>query len=222
MKKVVLFDLDDTLVSEDSYIRSGYRAVCDYLNHTFEEYEFNESHLYELYAADAKNVFNRLLEEYGIAYKKEDILKLVQIYRTHMPVISFYDDVLPTIFAMKKKGVRCGIISDGYLETQSAKVEALCAEQFFEKIILTESLGREYWKPHPKAFELMQEFFAVPFEEMMYVGDNPRKDFLIQKTYPIYTVRIIREKSVYLNEAYEEGLKEQKRVTSLTEIINLL
>ena len=56
----------------------------------------------------------------------------------------------------------------------------------------------------------------------MYVGDNPRKDFLIQKTYPIYTVRIIREKSVYLNEAYEEGMKEQKRVTSLTEIINLL
>ena len=32
MKKAVIFDLDDTLISEDEYIRSGYRAVASHIS----------------------------------------------------------------------------------------------------------------------------------------------------------------------------------------------
>ena len=31
MKKAVIFDLDDTLISEDEYIRSGFAAVSRFL-----------------------------------------------------------------------------------------------------------------------------------------------------------------------------------------------
>ena len=60
------------------------------------------------------------------------------------------------------------------------------------RVILTEELGRKYWKPHPKAFKIMREKLDVEFHEMVYVGDNPEKISILLK-YPITTVRVLRE-----------------------------
>lgn len=37
-------------------------------------------------------VFNRLLGKYNIEYSKDDVIDLVNIYRSHKPNISLYDD----------------------------------------------------------------------------------------------------------------------------------
>ncbi|WP_318753436.1 HAD-IA family hydrolase [Globicatella sp. PHS-GS-PNBC-21-1553] len=58
-------------------------------------------------------------------------------------------------------------------------------EKYFDKIIVTDELGRAYWKPHPKSFEIMKAHFGVNYNEMVYVGDNPQKDFFIKKSIPL-------------------------------------
>lgn len=221
MIKAVLFDLDDTLISENEYIISGYRYISELIEpyiKTSKEEIFNE--LYNLYKANSKNVFNRLLDLHDINFSKKDVLKLVEKYRNHVPNINFYDDVLNCIKYLKNNNIKIGIISDGYLSTQQNKAKVLKLYDLFDKVIFTEELGREYWKPNPKSFEIMKDYFNVSYDEMIYVGDNPNKDFFISSIYPIKTIRIIRENNVYSNSNYLEGIRENNRINSLNELIN--
>lgn len=216
MIKAVLFDLDDTLISELDYVKSGYKAVAVYLEpivHLSVDTIFTL--LWELFQVDSKMVFNRFFDSLNIKYRKEQILELISIYRNHEPNIQFYDDVLPFLKYLKESNIKTGIISDGFLETQKAKLEAIEANKYFDKIILTEELGREYWKPHPKAFEMMKEAFACEWEEMIFIGDNPEKDFYIKQIFPIKTIRIDREKQVYRLAVYLKDIKEDVRINDL-------
>lgn len=223
MVKVVLFDLDDTLISEDQYIRSGYGYISKVFAKRYDiDREQTEQELYYLYLKDAKNVFNRFLEGKGIPYTPLDIKEFVEEYRNHIPKITYYEDVLPTVSKLKQKAIRIGVISDGYLSTQKKKADVLQLYDIFEKVIFTDELGKEYWKPSPKAFEIMKEFFDVGYEEMMYVGDNPAKDFYVKELLSINTVRIYRDNSVYKNTAYFHKVEENIKIKSLTELLDLV
>ena len=223
MKKAVLFDLDDTLIEEDNFIQSGYRKIAEYL---VQQYGFQPQGLYEelyaLYLDDAKNVFNRIMEVHGVTYTNENIMELVQLYRTHLPEITFYEDVIPVLSALRQKNIKLGIISDGYYETQKNKLSVLGANTFFDKIIITDELGRDYWKPDPRSFLMMRDCFGLDFSEMIYVGDNPEKDFYIGLKYPILTVRINRETSIYRNRTYKDGVKEKIEISTLEELLQLI
>ncbi len=223
MKKAVIFDLDDTLTAEDEYIQSGYRAVAEYLAAQYllpKEELYTQ--MYTLYHHKAANVFNQLLDAKGISYTVEDIKKLVQIYRNHIPSISCYDDVLPVLNSLRDKGIKIGMISDGYSDAQRNKIAELGLKSLFDKIILTDELGRDYWKPDSRSFLMMREAFGVSFQEMIYVGDNPEKDFYIGMEYPILTVRIKREKGVYLERRYLDDVKEKAEISSLFELLSLV
>ena len=222
MVKVVVFDLDDTLISEKEYIKSGYLHIAGIIEDRFamdKKQVFDE--LMSLFKVSPLNVFNRFCDMYQIEYSKEMILDLVKEYRGHFPDIQFYDDVLPCLSELKRAGIKVGIITDGYAIAQRKKLKAIQANEYFDEIIVTDELGRDYWKPHPKAFELMKEKFRVNFDEMIYVGDNPEKDFYISKTYPIKTVRIIRD-GVHSDKNYFRDIKEDIKIISLKDIKNLL
>ena len=218
MIKVVIFDLDDTLISEYEYIKSGYRFVSQILNERYRITGNINEELNQLFIESPKNVFNRLLDNHHISYDKEDILCLVNEYRNHVPDIYLYDDVIPLLEKLSQKNIRFGIITDGYLSTQKNKVEVLKLNEYFEKIIYTESLGRKYWKPNPKSFELMKEYFNVEYDEIMYIGDNPQKDFYINHYYPIYTVQINRNQKIYKNNNYFQEVYPKLIINNLLEL----
>jgi putative hydrolase of the HAD superfamily len=222
MVKAVVFDLDDTLISEKEYIRSGYRHIAGIIEDRF-AIDRNEvfDDLMNLFKVSPLNVFNRLYDKYQIEYSKEIILGLVNEYRGHFPDIQFYDDVLPCLSELKRSGIKIGIITDGYAIAQRQKLKAIQADEYFDEVIVTDELGREYWKPHPKAFELMKEKFRVNFDEMIYVGDNPEKDFYISRTYPIKTVRILRD-GVHKDKRYMEEIEADIIINDLKEIDSLL
>jgi len=219
MVKVILFDLDDTLISEDQYVRSGYRYVARVLAEKYGiEANQAEKELYKEYLENKKNVFNRYLDKCGILYSDMEIKELVMKYRNHFPDIEYFQDVKPLLTKLKSKGIRLGIISDGYLYAQKKKAEAISLDEDFEKIIFTDELGMEYWKPSVKAFELMKDYFEVEYCEMIYVGDNPQKDFYVKKSIPIITVRICREKAIYEKAEYLENIREDLSIRNLEEL----
>jgi putative hydrolase of the HAD superfamily len=222
MVKAIIFDLDDTLISEKQYIESGFRHIAKLLS---DRYDKKEIELYKvlnkLFINSPKNVFNRLFETFEIPYTKKQIIELVEEYRNHVPNIDFYNDVLPCLDVLKNKKIKMGVITDGYTNAQRNKLMTVNANNHFDEIVVTDELGREFWKPHPKAFEIMKEKLNVEFHEMIYVGDNPEKDFYISSVYPIRTVRVYRE-GVYTEKSYLKGIKEKHSIQSLSELIKLI
>ena len=91
----VIFDLDDTLYSEKQYVRSGFKAVADYLND-----DDAEQKLWDYFIA-GQSAIDALMNEMNIPEKKESCLT---IYREHYPTISLYDGVKEMIISLKKQG----------------------------------------------------------------------------------------------------------------------
>jgi putative hydrolase of the HAD superfamily len=218
MVKAVIFDLDDTLISETEYIKSGYEYIAKLLGAKYEKngVEIFEL-LMELYSKSPKNVFNRLLDTLGIYCTNKNIIELVEEYRNHLPEIEFYNDVLPCLEFLLKKKIKIGVITDGYAKAQRQKLIAVKANNYFDEVIVTDELGREFWKPHPRPFEAMKDKLNVNFEEMVYVGDNPEKDFFISTVYPIKTIRINRN-GVHSQKNYLNGIQENYLIHKLSEL----
>ena len=165
----VILDLDDTLYSEKDYVRSGYAQIAKFLNQP--EAAEKLWHYFE----QKQPAIDMYLAEIGRTDLKDECLK---IYRNQMPEIRLYDGVAQMLVRLKAPGKRLGIITDGRVEGQENKITALCLEKLVDDIIITDALGGvEFRKPNEAAFRLMQEKWQLPFEKMIYIGDNPKKDF---------------------------------------------
>ena len=223
MIKAVVFDLDDTLISEKDYIRSGFKVVSRDVSN---RYSLNEDEVFnrmiKLFEESSKEVFNRLLNSFSIQYSKEEILRLIRVYREHTPDIKFFDDVIPTISELKSKGYKLGLITDGYKESQNKKIEVLKCKEIFDEIIVTDEIGREFWKPHEKSYRLMAERLDIKFSEMIYIGDNVTKDFVTANKLGIKTIYIDRENAIYNDLDVPEDFLAKFRIKEMQYIsINL-
>lgn len=170
--EAVVFDLDDTLYREKDYVRSGYRAVAA----GFPQVENMAQKLWIAFEQRMPAI-DVVLEAEGLA-TPENKEKALQLYRSHLPQLVLHPGVEQLLrrLAQQKK---LGLITDGRPEGQRAKIQALDIAGFFEKIIITDELGGpEYRKPNERAFRLMQQMLDVPFEKMVYIGDNQKKDFI--------------------------------------------
>lgn len=222
-KKVIVFDLDDTLILEKDYIKSGFKVIANVLENKLEKKsEEIFKNMMELFKIESDMLFNRLLDSYNVQYSKEEVLELVDIYRNHKPEIELLPDAREILEYLHSSGYRMGIITDGYAITQRRKLEALGIEKYFEHIIVTDELGREYWKPSEVPYKLIKEKMKVEYSEMVYIGDNPNKDFYISKILPIKTIRIIRERGIYHSQTYLENCKENIKIDDLRELKLLL
>lgn len=190
--KAVIFDLDDTLYGEKEYVRSGYKEVSKQLP----QVENAEQKLWNAFVSRKSAIDTVLLAEgiYTEALKQH----CLETYRSHQPDIHFYDGVLPMLIELREQGHFLGIITDGRPEGQRAKISALGLEGLMDKIIITDELGGiQFRKPCTQSYILMKEFFNVNYTEMLYVGDNPQKDFIACETLGIKAVYFVNQDGLY-------------------------
>lgn len=170
---LVIFDLDDTLYGEKEYVKSGYKKVASILPQVDNAYE----KLHAAFEAN-KSAFDDVLISEGI-YSEELKDRCLMTYRQQEPDICLYIGVKEMLGKIRILGKKIGIITDGRPEGQWAKIKALKLENMVDHIIVTDELGGvEYRKPCEKAFILMSEKFAMPYEKVCYIGDNINKDFI--------------------------------------------
>lgn len=214
--KAVVFDLDDTLFPELDYVRSGFKAAAAVAKNVYgvtdAENEFDE-----LFAVSRERVFDRFAEKHGLG---ETAAKaLTDAYREHEPDISLTEETRKTLVALREKGYKLGVITDGRPSGQRKKIDALGLNGLVDEIIITDELGgKEYRKPDPRAFTTMAERLGVALNEMVYVGDNPQKDFAIGK-HGVTTVRIVNN-GLYGDDVYLDGIKEDHRISTMAELID--
>jgi putative hydrolase of the HAD superfamily len=166
-RKVVVFDLDDTLYKEADYRRSGLNFVCRMLASLYglsltlqvRELERQPDPLADLCA---------LL---GLpAQVKESLL---WSYRLHLPEIVLSQGMAHVLGVLSARQHAIAVLTDGRSVTQRLKLQALGLQAL--PVYISEEHGGE--KPHPARFEkIMRELPSRAGH--VYIGDNPRKDFV--------------------------------------------
>ena len=171
--KAIIFDLDDTLYGEKEYVRSGYQKIAEILPNV----ENAAEKLWKLFE-ERKPAIDELLKLENIV-SEEVKQECLHVYRNQIPNIHLYPGVKDMITEFRKSGIKLGIITDGRPEGQRAKVEVLGLDAMVDHIIVTDEFGGpEFRKPNPLAFEIMKKVLDVEYNEMCYIGDNIKKDFI--------------------------------------------
>lgn len=210
--KGIIFDLDDTLYSEKEYVRSGYRKISEFLN---------ESNIFDMLwkcFEKGQPAIDCVLEDIGQLELKEECLS---IYREHDPDITLYDGVKDMIINLKNNGIKVGIITDGRISGQTKKINALGLDKIIEDIIITDKLGGiQFRKPNDISFRIMQNRWKLPFEQIMYVGDNLAKDFIAPIQLGMLSVLFENPESLY--SCNDKNLEDNCRLYRIKEICEVL
>ncbi len=186
---ILIFDLDDTLYEEITYVKSGFLEVSKYAN---KKYGFNiDSSLNymnnTLEMLGRGKVFDEFLKSKNLFTQKR-LKKFISTYRNHKPKISIFEESKKIL---KKRSKQIYLVTDGNKIVQANKIKALCIEQFFKKIFITHRYGIHHSKPSLYCFELIKKKEKCDWKDLIYIGDNPEKDFINLNIKGATTIRVL-------------------------------
>lgn len=209
----VIFDLDDTLYPERDYVRSGFRAVAEYLKEPAAVDEFWE------YFLAGKPAIDEYVSSHDCYELKDEMLAA---YRSHKPRIGLANEVLDTLRELRSKGLKLGIITDGRSEGQRAKLDALSLWDLVDDVIITDELGGvQFRKPCDIAYRIIQRRWEIPFENLVYVGDNTAKDFAAPRQLGMLAIHYIGN-GLYSKSVNRDGVTGVLRIGSQNELRDVL
>lgn len=217
---VLVFDLDDTLYPERQFALSGFKAA--------ERWAAAELGIDGL-AAD----MTRLLDDGHLGqlfrmalaaklpeHQPEHLAGLLEAYRDHEPELALFDDAGWALahFAGQAK---LGLITDGTHRVQAKKVAALGIAQRFQEIVYTHALGgREFSKPHPQSYHVIEQALGADADRLVYIGDNPAKDFVVPNARGWTSIMVDRPEHRRIHHAAQvaAGGAPQHTIASLAEL----
>ncbi|MBM7829973.1 putative hydrolase of the HAD superfamily [Agromyces cerinus] len=189
---VVLFDLDDTLMAHRAAVRAGIalhmrelayegdQTAASSLWHDLEERHYH-SYLAGLLTFEGQR--RARARDFAIAHGDElDELAagawFDRYFERYRASWSLHDDALPALDALARvlPDARFGIITNGELDFQLAKLERLGIRDRFEHVIASGDVG--VTKPDSEIFRIALERFAVdaPVRAAAYIGDRFETD----------------------------------------------
>jgi putative hydrolase of the HAD superfamily len=165
-KTVIVFDLDDTLYNEISYLQSAYREIAQHL--VPEDWQGLYADMFSLYR-HKQDVFAFLSDRYAVPKDQ-----LLQRYRGHEPSLTLAPGAHTLLQSIKQQQGKLAIITDGRSRAQWAKIHALGIAPLLDKVVISEELGTE--KPHENNYRAVEKEFGPG--TYTYIADNPKKDFI--------------------------------------------
>lgn len=188
---VLIFDLDDTLYDELSFVLSGLRAVARHGQAQFgwpEDASFAE--LQDLLTRQGRGrVFDDWLRHHG-RHSRDRVARCVHVYRHHTPGIGLYPQAM-SVLAQYRGHVPLYLVTDGHKIVQQNKVDALGIEPLFRRVFITHRFGIRHAKPSLHCFDIIRRTERCDWGDMVYVGDNPAKDFVNLNAQGALTVRVL-------------------------------
>ena len=212
---VLVFDLDDTLYPELSYVHSGFRAVAAFLSPLLgvPAETLAAGMIAEEAAHGRGQVFDNVLRQHS-CWSKTQVAACLRAYRQHRPEISLFPDAERAL--ARFAGQPLYIVTDGHKGVQARKVAALGLAGRVRHAYLTNRYGRHRAKPNPHVFSLICQREDVTPTEVTYVGDNVKKDFVGIKPLGFNTVRIARGN--YAHYVADEAHEAARIIQSLDEL----
>ena len=211
---IIVFDLDEVLYDEKTYVISGFRTVSEFLE---KDEAIPKKIIFEYLKRRLKNgrerIFNDLLDNFRI-YSQKNLEKCISVYRTHTPKIKLYSDAKDCLKRLKNYPLY--IVTDGNKIVQKNKIKALNLENHIKKIILTSNYELRNSKPSTFCFQKICDMEKTSPTNLVYIGDDPHKDFVGLKREGFKTIRLFKGR--FKNERLSKEFEADYKIKSLKEI----
>lgn len=186
-KTVIVLDLDDTLYPEKDYVRSGMLHVCNQLECLLGTSLGEAFHTALL--SEGNDWIDTLRRVAGLPPSAKD--SLLWMYRLHSPSIQLDPACAQFIERMQREAAAVAILTDGRALTQRLKLRALGLSH------LPAYVSEEYQSEKPDAARLHAIEQVYRASAYVYVGDNPRKDFIPGNAAGWTTIGLVRDGNVH-------------------------
>lgn len=184
MKKVVIFDLYDTVLMDDYFIfENGLKYLyevyfskkCTFLELT--KYAESFLPLYEKRKTDQVEIclindeLPLIFEKYGVNFP-EDINELEYNVMNKMQKVFLTADVKETLEELRKEDIKMYILSNSIFTGKAAEklLNSFGILQYFEKVF--SSADYKIRKPNKKFFEVALNYINSNLDDMIYVGND--------------------------------------------------
>lgn len=218
---LLVFDLDDTLYDEASFVDSGFRAVADMLTPRLgADPDLLTARMHALLVEHGRGrVFDLLLAEYG-THDPALVTGCVLTYRSHEPRIALRARVEAMLRGLAAAGHRLYVVTDGDASVQRHKAAALGLDQLVIAVYPTWERGLDAAKPSLACFELIREREGAAWSDLVYVADDPSKDFVGLNAVGATTVRV--HSGRFAGAAAADGYDARLHVGDVVEVPALL
>ncbi len=162
-KKLVIFDLDGTLINAYPAIIESFHHVMGCLGYPRQ----SARTIVRAVGAGDKN----LLRPFVTA---RDLKKALTAYRAHHAralkrLVVWKPGARETLLFLRRRKVRTAVASNRPTRFTRIALKALKAQGLFDMVLCADRLGRR--KPHPLILRAIMARFGVSKEETLYVGD---------------------------------------------------
>lgn len=191
MLKVILFDLDNTLIDFMKFkticCEEAVEAMQDAgLDMNKEKAIKKIFKLYEEHGMEDKTVFQKFLkQEIGKVDYRILAYGITAYRKVRTGFLKPYPKVKKTLIKLKEKNLKLGILTDAPRLKAWIRLSNMQLDDFFDEVITVEDTGKQ--KPHKKPFQIALKKFKVKPEECLMVGDRPKRDIAGAKSLGIKT-----------------------------------
>lgn len=214
--RAVLFDLGGTLVKTESPPETFKRILAAHGIHASvdaiaEVHEENVRTLDNQKMAEEGTTFwlrwnTRILEQIGVKRNVDTLAKRIsEVWWDHANPET-YPDVIDTLIRLKAKGVKLGIVTNGFKEDVDQILHRLRLKGYFEVGIGADACKKA--KPDAEIFLFALDKLGVRAEETLFVGDDVKKDYEGAKRAGLRALLVDRDGSVPQNREIIRSLVE--------------
>lgn len=232
-KKVVLFDLDNTLYEYEPVhkkaLNETYKILRKEIKISLKEflklYKISQAEIHRELAGTASShnrilYFQRLIEKTHNTIESDIVLKLYRTYWDNfLKNMKLGKGVIQTLKKLKQNRIKTAIVSDLTTHIQLRKMSKLGITPFIDILVTSEEAGSE--KPNNVMFLLALNKLNVLPSEAIMVGDNPINDIEGGNSVGLDTVLLTNKKSIEFkfDKDYE---KPNYSIKEISEILNIL
>jgi putative hydrolase of the HAD superfamily len=176
MIRAVFLDVDDTLVDYDFAARSSFRAT---LGPDADYDAFTSLDHYERFLTgniDFQEMRETRMRDYLLLLERDDDPEALETARYAGLAAHYrlFEDALPSVQALRRRGLLLGLITNNESKHQRAKIAAVGLDGLFDAVIISGEFGVP--KPDPRIFKHACDVIGVAPDEAMHVGDNSVAD----------------------------------------------
>ena len=162
-------------------------------------------------------IFNHTLKYFKI-YTNKNLNLCIKIYRYSNRKIYLNNDSKFMLNLLKDKNIY--LVTDGNKNVQKKKIKLLNINKYFKKIFITHNYGIHHSKPSIFCFKKICKLENTTFKNLVYIGDDPSKDFVNLNKKKALTIRLLngKHKKTKAKKNYDAKIK----IKSLNQILNYL